>query len=134
MKYFLALILTFVAVTCTAYDLQDLLKYHTWDLTYGIQIQDTGIDVYDFSQRYPNKMQSYASHMSISAEPILMGPYDSWYWSDFSSDPFDGIIEVLVVGEPLPSTTTTILIAPGLLSLVYCKQCYHRNYSGPDSL
>ena len=127
MKYFLALILTFVAVTCTAYDLQDLLKYHTCNLTYGIQIPDTGIDVYDFSQRYPNKTQSYDSHMSISAEPILMGSYDSWYWSDFSSDPFDGIIEVLVVGEPLPSSTITLIIALGFLILVYCKRCCHRD-------
>ena len=127
MKYLLALILTFVVVTCTAYDLQDLLKYHTCNLAYGIQIPDTGIDVYDFSQRYPNKMQSYDSHMSISGEPILMGSYDSWYWSDFSSDPFDGIIEVLVVGEPLPSSTVTFFLALGLVGLVYCKRCCHRD-------
>ena len=134
MKYFLALILSFVVVTCSASDLLSLLEHQTWNIAYDVKLPDTGIAANDFSQRYPKTTQSYASHMSISAEPILMGSYDSWYWSDFSSDPFDGIIEVLVVGEPLPSTTTTILIALGLLSLVYCKQCYHRNYSGPDSL
>ena len=36
---------------------------------------------------------------------------DSFYNQDFSQDPFDGMIEIYVMGEPLPTSTVTMLIA-----------------------
>lgn len=36
---------------------------------------------------------------------------DSFFRLDFAEEPFDGNIELLVVGEPLPASTVTLLIA-----------------------
>ena len=125
MKYFLALILTFVVVTCSASDLLSLLDHQTWNIAYDVQLPDTGIAANDFSKHYLKNSQVTYLHADGSSEPMeLVSIGNSWYPYDFASDPFDGIIEVLVVGEPLPSTTTTLIVALGFLILVYCKRCY----------
>jgi hypothetical protein len=36
---------------------------------------------------------------------------DSFFRLDFAEEPFDGNIEVLVIGEPLPASTVTLLVA-----------------------
>jgi hypothetical protein len=125
MKYFLALILSFVVVTCSASDLLSLLEHQTWNIAYDVQLPDTGIAANDFSKRYPTSSQVAYIHMDESSEPMDASSIgNDWYPYDFASDPFDGIIEVLVVGEPLPSPTTTLIIALGFMILVYCKRCY----------
>lgn len=42
---------------------------------------------------------------------------DSFYQLDFSEMPFDGKIDVLVVGEPLPGTTVTLILSLGALAI-----------------
>ncbi len=36
---------------------------------------------------------------------------ESFYHLDFSKDPFDGIIDIMIIGEPLPASTVTMLVA-----------------------
>ena len=38
---------------------------------------------------------------------------ENFFQLDFSQDPFDGMIEVLVMGEPLPASTVSLLVALG---------------------
>ena len=125
MKYFLALIFTFVVVTCSASDLLSLLEHQTWNIAYDVQLPDTSIAANDFSKHYPTSSKVAYTHTNESSEPMELASIgNGWYPYDFASDPFDGIIEVLVVGEPLPSSTTTLILALGFLILVYCKRCY----------
>ena len=54
---------------------------------------------------------------------------EGFYQLDFSAMPFDGSIEVLVVGEPLPDTAVTLIVALGLVAVFmgynYRKQRAH---------
>ena len=49
----------------------------------------------------------------VSSEPGYYISIDenSFYSQDFSENPFDGYIEVLVMGEPLPASTVTLIVA-----------------------
>lgn len=52
--------------------------------------------------------------ISTNSEAFIPFTYDTsvnWYKTDFAAEPFDGRIEVLVVGEPLPSINLSLLIA-----------------------
>ena len=42
---------------------------------------------------------------------------DSFYQLDFSEMPFDGKIDILVVGEPLPSSTVTLIVSLAALAV-----------------
>jgi len=49
----------------------------------------------------------------VSADPQFYGGYnaDSFYSVDFAENPFDGLIDILVMGEPLPAPAVTLIIA-----------------------
>jgi hypothetical protein len=53
------------------------------------------------------------SSVKIESDAGFHGGYDadSFFHLDFSEEPFDGVIEVLVIGEPLPASTVTLLVA-----------------------
>lgn len=63
------------------------------------------------------------SPFKIQSDPGYYGGYnaDSFYQLDFSEDPFDGMIEIYVIGEPLPAPAVTLLVAlaAGALFLLY---------------
>ena len=63
------------------------------------------------------------SPFKVVSDPGYYGGYnaDSFYHLDFSEDPFDGMIEILVVGEPLPAPAVTLIVAlaAGALFLLY---------------
>ena len=52
-------------------------------------------------------------HFTAAADASYYASYnaDSFYQLDFSEDPFDGRIEVIVVAQPLPASTVTLLVA-----------------------
>ena len=58
----------------------------------------------------------------IGSDPGYYGGYnvESFYQLDFSEDPFDGMIEI-VVGQPLPAPAVTLIVAlaAGALFLLY---------------
>lgn len=55
----------------------------------------------------------------LSSDPAYYAGYnaDSFYQLDFSEDPFDGKIDVLIMGEPLPSPTVTLILSLAALAL-----------------
>lgn len=61
-------------------------------------------------------------HFTAAADASYYASYnaDSFYQLDFSEDPFDGMIEV-VIGEPLPAPAVTLIVAlaAGALFLLY---------------
>ncbi len=62
---------------------------------------------------YADKNGENFSSVKIESEAGFHGAYDtdSFFHLDFSEDPFDGRIEVIVVGQPLPASTVTLLVA-----------------------
>ncbi len=59
---------------------------------------------------------------NVSADPGYYAGYtnEGFYQLDFSSDPFDGVIDI-VIGEPLPAPAVTLVVAlaAGALFLLY---------------
>lgn len=120
-KIFLTVVLFLLALSILAWDTEGLLKSvdRNINLAHGIEIPAQTIQAWDFSKKTMDTATSgYA--LSVIAEPEgFIGPYWSWYKQDFAEDPFDGRIEVLVMGEPLPSPLMTLLLAIGTLGIIY---------------
>ena len=53
------------------------------------------------------------STLMVASDAGFYAKYDinSFYHEDFSKDPFDGKIDIYVMGEPLPASTVTLLVA-----------------------
>ena len=122
MKYILAILLTLLALTATASSLNLLRKeVKDPDLLAGIVIPKTD-SVADFSNLIiPDT--PYKDIPTLSAEANgYMEPYASWYNMDFSNDPFDGLVDILVMGEPLPSPAATLMIVLVVGGIIYCTR------------
>ena len=49
---------------------------------------------------------------TVTSDPFYGGyNVDSFYSVDFAENPFDGMIDILVMGEPLPAPVVTLLVA-----------------------
>jgi len=99
---------------------ETLLKYYDTgypDLTYGIEIP-VKQNLMDFSKPFITNTDYKIESFKINSENNIYVGFstDKFYNLDFAEDPFDGIIEVMVMGEPSASTNLTLLIA-GLLGL-----------------
>lgn len=79
----------------------------------------------DFSKPYVANKEYSMSKWTIDSDNnyVELSPATNFYKVDFSEDPFDGKIQILVMGEPLPSPTTTLICTLGVLGiLLYCKK------------
>lgn len=123
MKKLLFVLFFFLVVDVMASsELYNLIKDAPYNLAYGIELKDQR-PFNDFSTLYSAKVLPY---YTLSTDyPILSDHMcDWWYKTDFAADPFDGRIEVLVMGEPLPPAWITFLIATAVGLLLYKrKQC-----------
>jgi len=119
MKYILAILLTILALTATASSgLQQLLKDIPADhLAVGVpMVQAPAIS--DFNN-IPREGYRPVTYWMTSNANESFYPGVNWYHYDFAADPFDGRIEVLVVGEPLPSASMTIFIMAAIVGIIY---------------
>lgn len=69
---------------------------------------------------YQENNQFYATPINVlSSDPSYFTGYkaEGFYQLDFSETPFDGKIDVLVVGEPLPGSTVTLILSLGALAI-----------------
>ena len=110
MKYLLSFILFTIALTAfSKSDLHAIIKDDQVNLAYGVKIPEYK-RFNDFSDI---KIIKPATSTNLINCPLFLSDEvaNSWYWHDFASDPFDGRIEVLVMGEPSASTTTTLIIS-----------------------
>lgn len=124
MKYlFISLFLLLSSALFGKYDPKTLLEYTKNDpipLNYGIKKTES-FKLQDFSKI---KLLNEKANSSISLNSEDIVPFvpinDLWYIQDFSEYPFDGKIEILAMGEPLPSVPLTIFIST-LLIFTYLK-------------
>lgn len=77
--------------------------------------------IWDFSNPYHyENWREISPGIYIPTEPDGFNqPYNSWYMDDFAQDPFDGKIEIVTMGEPLPDTIITfciMLVFAGIIS------------------
>lgn len=109
-KIFITILLFLLALTVVADSslVTELLKDRTFDLAYNVHLpkskplnafsdSTTAYTVYDLQPAPIEENDSYLG--------------DLWYHLDFSEEPFDGRIEVLIMGEPLPSPFMTIFVS-----------------------
>lgn len=91
--------------------LDDLLKTMKVDynLASGFEV-NKDFNITDFSKAVTPTLNNQASY-TVDSEAIVPFSTDYWYIQDFAEDPFDGRIEVLVMGEPLPSIPLTLFIS-----------------------
>ena len=91
--------------------LNDLLKTMKVDynLTSGFEV-NKDFNITDFSKAVTPTLNNQASY-TVNSEAIIPFSTDYWYIKDFASEPFDGMIEVYAVGEPLPTPILTLFIA-----------------------
>jgi len=83
-------------------------------------------DKFQFGYQADDGSSFHPVFFTVSSDPGFYAGYnpDSFYVNDFAEDPFDGQIEIMVVGEPLPTSTVTILVALGAAAafLLYKKR------------
>lgn len=121
-KFLITTILFMLALTVVAYEqsLYKLLDEVHMDLTVGIKQPET-VDIADFSKpvstaALTNVKQPTAYISSVDAL------YSGWYTHDFAETPFDGRLEILVMGEPLPTPVTTLLVAFMTVGIIYMNR------------
>ena len=120
MKKLLFVLFFFLAVDVMASsELYNLIKDPSYNLAYGIELKDQR-PFNDFSNlRSAKVLPAY----TLSTDYPMLNDHmcDWWYKTDFAADPFDGQIEIMIMGEPLPSTTITLLISIALAGLLLYK-------------
>lgn len=140
MKKILFTILTFFAMFI-AFGQQGVLKYQKnllMEYLLNYERRDInlaqGIDVSklpsiakisDFSKPYVANQEYSMSKWSVDSDNnyVELSPATYFYNIDFSEDPFDGKIQILVMGEPLPSPLTTLICCFGVIGiLLYYKK------------
>ena len=74
-----------------------------------IQFGYANADGNDFSS------EQFQNVLGVQSDPMFSYSYksESFYKLDFSEDPFNGKIELFVMGTPLPASTVTLLVALG---------------------
>lgn len=119
MKHLLILFLLVFGITAFSYDLTPLLKYQHLDLTYGIPMPPE-IEYNNFTNAVST---APVTHVSVLGESLFDQKLsDSWYQIDFAEDPFDGMIEVLAVGQPSASVNATLIISCLIGLVMFCKR------------
>ena len=123
-KIFVTTVLFMLALSVLALDAKALLQYQKpINLAYGIKV-NKNINVMDFSVPVYKDIDYRDKMYVVTSENNLFAGYnaDEFYRLDFAEDPFDGRIEVLVMGEPLPSGTVSLFIAAGIAGLLYFRR------------
>ena len=82
----------------------------------GLDVEKTSISLGKFTKDSAIQLGKNGANFSsvkVESDAGFHGGYDidSFFHLDFSEDPFDGRIEILVAGEPRPPSTVTLLVA-----------------------
>ena len=132
MKLILIFILSLLSISLFSLDTETLLQYSTpINLNQGIETHKVYQNINDFTY-IPENTQVYSKPIfKDNKEDIIPFNSNSFYFEDFSEDPFDGRIEPYVIGEPLPSINLSFFIA-SLISILFLQ--YNKKNSTPKSI
>ena len=107
MKHWLIVLLSIISLTSFGIDLSDFVEQE-YDLTFGITFPEL-IDATDFTNIKPK--QAYTPTHVQEWNFMDEGITNSWYHTDFAEDPFDGVIDIFVIGQPSTSTNVSLIVA-----------------------
>lgn len=121
-KIVIATVLFLLALTVVANDqLYKMIDQLPLDLSIGIE------------QPKEAKLNDFTAVMAPIAPAILVTSsgageridehFSGWYKYDFAETPFDGRLEVYVIGEPLPTPIMTLLVTLGTVGII----CMNKN-------
>lgn len=106
-----------------------LLNYEHKDINLAQGIDTSKISsmakISDFSKPYVANQEYSMSKYDVNSDNnyVELSPATYFYNIDFSEDPFDGKIQILVMGEPLPSQTVSLVLGVlAVFSIVYLKK------------
>jgi hypothetical protein len=123
-KIFITTLLFFIALSVLADNyqaaLEDLLKDQTFDLAYGIDMIKQPKPFNKFTAADIDGKPMYRIGSMYIEPDGYINPYGAWYKADFAEDPFNGLREIYVLGEPLPSASTTLLITLAVIAILLC--------------
>ena len=68
---------------------------------------------FGFSDSEGSEFKPVSLKLKVAGDSGFYGGFDTngFYQLDFPEEPFDGKIDILVMGEPLPASTVTLLVA-----------------------
>ena len=68
---------------------------------------------FGFSDSEGSEFNPVSLKLKVAGDSGFYGGFDTdgFYQLDFPEEPFDGKIDILVMGEPLPASTVTLLVA-----------------------
>lgn len=116
-KLLITIVLFLLALTVVAAtDLTPLLKDLDYRIEADVQLPKMPA-INDFSQPFVMD-KAYDMPIAYPVEEAGARFNHLWYKQDFSESPFDGKIEVLVMGEPLPTPFTTLLSALATVGII----------------
>ena len=99
-------------------DVASVISSKSLDFDFGYATIVSNDGTYEFKNFEKSKKVPF----KVSADPGYYAGYNdqSFYNLDFSSDPFNGVIDI-VIGEPLPAPAVTLIVAlaAGALFLLY---------------
>lgn len=113
-KIFIAVLLFLLSLTLAALDPSAFRAYMDQKdikLAQGIKYEPKAL-LWNFSDKASstNRLEIMPNIYTPIEPDSYINPYATWYSDDFAEDPFDGRIEIAVIGEPLPSARVTLLI------------------------
>lgn len=116
-KFLITTIIFMLALTVVANDeLYKMVYQIPLDLSIGIE-QPKEAKLNDFTTVMA-PVAPVRLVTSSGAEEYIDEHFSDWYKYDFAEDPFDGRLELLVMGEPLPTPLTTLLVALGTIGII----------------
>ena len=80
--------------------------------------------MWDFSNPYHyENWREVGPGLYVPSEPAgFTRPYAAWYIDDFPKEPFDGRVEITVMGEPLPTELMTLCIMLAFAGIISWKR------------
>ena len=121
MKRILIILLFIFSLTSFGLDFSSVAK-EEYNLTSGVVLPPYK-EINDFSN--VKFTGPYAPLRILEEHFFNEAIADSWYSTDFSEDPFNGLIEIYAVGQPSASVNATLVISlAAVLLLLYKKKCF----------
>ena len=109
----LLFLLSLCVLAFTPAQMKQLTAKNHINLGYKMPQPDPKLLIWDFKHMDGHaRMDRYSwDEVAYVATPGTLDLLNTWYHLDFPQEPFDGRIQVLTAGAPLPPASTTLIVA-----------------------
>lgn len=108
----LLFLLSLCALAFTPAQIKQLTAKNHINLGYKMPQPDPQLLIWDFKHMDGSaRMDRYSwDDAAYVATPGTLDLLDTWYRLDFPNEPFDGRVQMLTAGAPLPPASTTLMV------------------------